>query len=207
MGGSGQGVYAYLVPEPGGNYVNGPNGTRIDLSSDAIVEKVTGSSANDTIFTGGATNTLRPGPSAGGANLQDLGGCSPCSPAIPTSNDTYSGFAASGYGSVLIEDWGGTADRLILPFAATDAYFEAFNYFGVDGPPHNLLIMTSSTDRITINGQLESLDGQDGYIEQIQFTDKTLSICATSAEARVAALNEASHLDAAEQEQLSQAAK
>jgi len=216
VGSSGSGVYAFLVWDPDDNYVNGPNGAGLDLSSGTIVEKVTGSSANDTIFTGAANNTLRPGPSAGGANLQDLGGCS-CSPDIPVSNDTYTGLAASGYGHVLVEDYGGTADRLILPFASTDAYFEAFNYLGLDGPPHNLLIMTSGTDRITINSQLIARDDQDGHIEQIQFTDKTLSIGsqtqtqslsgATSAEAQVAALNEASNLDAAEQDQLSQAAK
>ena len=43
---------------------------------------------------------------------------------IPASSDTYAGFAASGYGEVSIQDWGGTADKLILPFAVTDAYFE-----------------------------------------------------------------------------------
>ncbi len=212
LGGSGSGVFAFFVREPDANYVNGPNGARVNLSSGTVVEKVTGSSANDTLFTGGAANTLQPGPSAGGANLQDLGGCS-CSPDIPVSNDTYSGFAASGYGSVLVEDYGGTADRLILPFASTDAYFEAFDYSGADGPPDNLLIMTSSTDRVIINGHLDSSFGQDGHIEQIQFTDKTLRIggetqsATTSAEAQVAALNEASHLDAAEQEHLSEVAK
>jgi hemolysin type calcium-binding protein len=219
VGGSGQGVFANLAPELANLHVNGPNGARLDLSSGTVVEKVTGSSGGDNIFTGGATNTLRPGPSAGGAFLGDLGGCSTCSPAIPTSNDTYTGLAAGGYGSVIVEDRGGTSDRLVLPFASTDAYFEAFNFLGVDGPPSHLLIMTSPTDMITINDQLGSPSGYpwEGHIEQIQFTDKILSIGsetqtqsltdATSAEAQVAALNEASNLDAAEQEQLSQAAK
>lgn len=167
-----------------------------------------GSSKRDSIFTGGATNTLRPGPGTGGAEFIDQGGCSSstCSTPIPASNDTYSGLAASGYGIVVIRDHGGTADRLALPFASTDAYFGA----GDNGAADLLSIETSSTDRVVIYGQLEpfgSQNPQDGHIEQIQFTDETLSIGgegqaqslgATSAEAQVAALNEASNLDAAE---------
>jgi Ca2+-binding RTX toxin-like protein len=215
VGGSGQGVFANLIPEPGGNFANGPNGARLDLSSDTVVEKVTGSSTNDTIFTGAANNTLRPGPSAGGAYLGDLGGCSTCSPAIPSSNDTYTGLAAGGYGSVIVEDSGGTSDRLVLPFASTEAYFEAFNYPGVDGPPRHLLIVTSPTDKITILGQMGSMKSTygNGHIERIQFTDKTLSIGgeaqtlgdASSAETQVAQLNDVSNLGSAEKEKLSEA--
>jgi hypothetical protein len=138
------------------------------------------------------------------------------------SSDTYSGFAASGgYGQVEIADHGGTADKLVLPFASTAVYFEAWNSDS-DPAADSLVIMTSSTDYFYIWGQLEPDGSKKGHIEQIQFTDGTLSIGSetpqaqklsaasatkTSAEARVAALNEAYSLDAVEKEKLSEAVK
>jgi len=218
------GVVVGLRPELGQNFANGPNAERLNLSSGTVVERVTGSSKRDFIYTGGAANTLRPGPGTGGAEFYDYGGCSSptsCSSPIPTSNDTYSGLSAGGYGSVVVRDHGGTADRLVLPFASTDAYFGASDN-DADGAADLLSIETSATDRVVIYGQLEPAfedqngQGQDGHIEQIQFTDETMSIGgegqaqslgATTAEAQVAALNEVSNLDPTEKERLSKAAK
>jgi hypothetical protein len=219
------GVYAVLVPETasGGIVQGGPNGDdTINFSSGTVVEKVTGSSSKDDyILTGGAANTLRPGSGTGGAYLEDVGGNNNFSSgvSIPASSDTYSGFAASGYGNVSIVDHGGTADKLLLPFASTGAYFKAINGDG-DAAVDDLLIMTSNTDYVYLNGQLEPDGNQDGHIEQIQFTDGTVSIggqaqaqslsgakTTGSAEAQVQKLNEASTLDAAERVKRSQVAK
>ncbi len=174
--GSTEGVYAVLLPEISGkNFVNGPNSVQINPSSDKVIEKVTGSSKFDSIRTAGANNTLQPGPGTGGASLEDQGGRSDNSVSIPVSNDTDSGFAASGYGTIYIEEYGGTADKLVLPFASTDVYFEAENDDS-DPAADNLLIMTSSTDSVYIYGQLEPYYGVEGHIEQIQFTDGTFKI-------------------------------
>jgi hypothetical protein len=220
------GVNVHLTPEIGVNYAYGPTSAeRITPSgSSTVIEKVTGSSAYDYINTSQAANTLKPGPGTGGAYLRDYaGGCgsivNSCSTPIPASSDTYTGFAAGGYGTVAIEDFGGTADKLVLPFSSTDAYFEAQNGDS-DTAYDNLVITTSSTDRVHIRGQLEPVIFQKGHIEQIQFTDETIAIggetpqaqtlggarSAGGAEAQVAALNEASNLDAAEKERLSKAA-
>ena len=214
---NGAGIHAHLAPElAGSNFVTGPNGERINLSSGTVIEKVTGSSGHDDIRTGGATNTLQPGPRPGGSDtLRDLGGDN----GIPASSDTYSGFSASGYGHVHIEDYGGTADKLVLPFASTDVYFEATN--GDDDPALDSLVMlTSATDSIMNPGQLEPWYEYKLRIEQIQFTDGIMTIgsetpaqtlsgskTADSAEAQVQKLNEASSLDSAEKEKRSKAAK
>ena len=223
--GASYGVTVYFIPELSSeyNYATDPNtGARVNPSSGTVVEKVTGSSKYDQITTGAGPNTLQPGPGTGGAGLTDKGGQTNSAGSIPVSNDTYSGFAASGYGLVYIEDWGGTADKLVLPFASTDAYFEAVQD---DGDPalDNLLIMTSSTDSVFIYGQLEPYYNVKGHLEQIVFTDGTITIgsdtqaqtisgatattTGSSAEARVAELNEASNLDDAEKAKRSEAAK
>jgi len=221
-------VAAYLVVEQAdveGEYgVNGPTSTdHIGLSSTPVIEKVTGSRGFDHFETGKEANTLRPGPGTGGANMNDYGGSTSGSIALPASNDLYTGFAASGYGPVLVRDFGGTADRLVLPFSSTDIYLEASNSDS-DAAADDLLIMTTSTDYIHIIGQLEPSgfqNSQKGHIEQIVFTDTTLSIGSEtpqaqtlsgakttgSDEAQVAELNEASTLDDAEKEKRSKAAK
>ena len=165
---------------------------------------------------------MRPGPGTGGAIFIDAGGFSNNLTTIPASNDTYTGFAASGYGHVAINDHGGTADQLVLPFASTDVYFEGSNIDG-DLAADDLLIMTSATDSVFIGGQLEPRFTTKGRIEQIKFTDTTLVLGSdapqaqtlsaakttadSSAEAQVQKLNEASSLDSAEKEKRSQAAK
>jgi hypothetical protein len=188
-----------------------------------MIEKVVGSASGyDVIKTGGAANILQPGPGKGGASLADFGGCNSttgCSTPIPVSNDTYSGFSASGYGTVNITDYGGTADKLILPFASTDAYFEASDGDS-DGSADALLIMSTSTDSVRITGQLEPYFGRLGRIETIQFTDGTFSIgsaSATSSSAasatrtspasQVEALNAASTIGASEKDKRAKAAK
>jgi Ca2+-binding RTX toxin-like protein len=219
------GVLVHLTPEKGFNQVSVLNSAeRVNLSgSSTLVEKVTGTSAYDYINTSQAANTLKPGPGAGGATLRDYAGCTSsfdCSTPIPASSDTYTGLAASGYGHIAIEDFGGTADRLVLPFASTDAYFEAQSAGDGDTALDNLMIFTSSTDYVRISGQLDPAHSQKGHIEQIQFTDETIAIGDESpqaqalggarssggAEAQIAALNEASSLGAAEKERLSKAA-
>lgn len=221
------GITAWLDPDYSGNPrndVSGPAGERIDISRSplSMIEKVVGSASGyDQIFTGEAVNTLQPGPGKGGANLTDFGGCNStaggCIPSIPVSNDTYSGFAASGYGGHIISDYGGTADKLILPFASTDAYFEAYDDDG-DGSADGLLIMSTSTDSVYISGQLEPYFGRPGRIETIQFTDGVFSIgsaSATSASAasststtsQVESLNEAATISASEKDKRAKAAK
>jgi len=214
-------LYVRLVPELGENdVINAVGVNKITPSGSTVVEKVTGSSGDDRISTGGANNTLRPGPGTGGAYFTDFGGHSSANGSAPASSDTYTGFAASGYGDVGIQDWGGTADKLVLPFDSTDAYFQASSGDN-DAAADNLRIMTSATDHVFISGQLEPNGDQKGHIEQIQFTDETITIgsdtpqaqalggakTAGGAEAQVAALNEASNLDDAEKEKRSQAAK
>jgi hypothetical protein len=212
-------VYAVLLPEAGHNYAQTEGGL-LNLASGTVVEKVTGTSTDDYIMTGGAANTLRPGPGTGGAALIDYGGGTISGTSYPASSDTYTGFATGGYGEVEITDHGGTADKLVLPFASTDAYFEAQ---GGDGDPamDDLYIATSNTDGVYIYGQLEPNGNVKGRIEQIVFTDETITIgtetpqaqtlsgakATGSAEAQVAALNEASNLDEAEKAKRSEAAK
>lgn len=74
--------------------------------------------------------------------------------------------------------------------------------------------MTSSQDEIHIFGQLEPGRNLKGHIEQIQFTDETITIGSENpqaqtlgAEAQVKKLNEASKLDEAEKEKRKEAAK
>jgi Ca2+-binding RTX toxin-like protein len=216
------------------NWVNDGSFARlVNVSSDPgnVIEKVVGSaSGDDFIQTGRAANILQPGPGPGGATLIDLGGCdgsnqgnppdcgNPPNPPVPASNDTYSGFSASSYGAVRIADFGGPADRLNLPFASTDAYFEASDSDG-NGSPDSLLIMSTSTDSVSIFGQLKPYSGRAGHIETIQFTDGDFSIGSTSATtdatmvatssdtSQVGALNLASTLGASKKEELAKAAK
>ena len=224
-------VSAYLVPEfdaTGPYEVHGSNSLaeHIAFSGSTTIERVTGSHGNDYIQTGKEANTLKPGPGAGGAAFDDFGGfsgfISGSTVSIPVSSDTYTRFAASGYGPVSIRDFGGTVDKLVLPFASTDVYLEASSSDN-DPAADDLLIMTSSTDHVFISGQLEPTgfqNSQKGHIEQIVFKDTTLHIgsetpqaqtlsgAATgSTERQVAELNEASNLDVAEKEKLSKAAK
>ena len=185
------GIRASLHPGDGffpANWVNDSSFARlvtVSSNSGNVIEKVVGSaSGDDFIQTGKADNILQPGPGRGGATLIDIGGCNSSNqsfppdcgtPPVPVSNDTYSGFSASGYGAVRISDLGGTADKLILPFATADAYFEATDEDG-NGSRDSLLIMTTSTDSVFIFGQLAPYLGRDGHIETIQFTDGTFSI-------------------------------
>jgi Ca2+-binding RTX toxin-like protein len=189
-----------------------------------VIEKVVGSaSGDDFIQTGRANNTLQPGPGSGGARLIDIGGCNSSNQAnppdcgaspydVPASNDTYSGFSAGGYGAVLISDFGGTADKLVLPFASTDAYFEASDSDG-NGRSDSLLIMSTSADSVFIFGQLAPYLGRAGHIETIQFTDGPFSIgkasatSSASSTAQVDALNAAFTLSASKEDELAKAAK
>ena len=213
------------------NWVNDNSFARlVTVSSNPgnVIEKVVGSaSGDDFIQAGEAANILQPGPGPGGATLIDLGGCdssnvgnppdcgNPPNPPVPASNDTYSGFSASGYGEVTISDFGGTADKLILPFASTDAYFEASDSDS-NGSLDSLLIMSTSTDSVSIFGQLVPSNGRDGHIETIQFTDGNFSIGSASATTSAAspsgtlqvdALNAASTLGATKKEKLAKAAR
>jgi Ca2+-binding RTX toxin-like protein len=211
------------------NWVNDGSFARlVTISSGDVIEKVVGSANGDDIIqTGRAANILQPGPGPGGATLIDLGGCddsnrgnppdcgNPPNPPVPVSNDTYSGFSAGGYGRVLISDFGGTSDKLVLPFASTDAYFEASDSDS-NGSPDSLLIMSTSTDSVSIFGQLAPYNGRAGHIETIQFTDGDFSIGSASATASAAtssdtsqvdALNAASTFSASKNDELAEAAK
>ena len=231
------GIRANLYPDDGFSPANTVRDTSfallVDVSNpDSVIEKVVGSaSGDDFIQTGRATNILQPGPGSGGATLIDIGGCNSSNQsfppecgappfAVPVSNDTYSGFRAGGYGEVFISDLGGTADRLILPFASTDAYFEASDSDNSDnkGIPDSLLIMSTSTDSVFIFGQLVPYLGRAGHIESIQFTDGNFSIGSASAPgasnaasssgtSQIDALNADSTLSATKTEDLAKAAK
>lgn len=98
---------------------------------------------------------------------------------------------------------GGTADKLALPFASTDAHFEAWDT-DFDPALDNLSILTSDTDVAMIFGQLEPDGNKKGRIEHIVFTDGTMTI---GSETAVQTLNAASKLDASEKEKRSKAAK
>ncbi|HET7271221.1 MAG TPA: hypothetical protein VFI90_09040 [Rubrobacter sp.] len=233
------GIRASLYPGDGffpANVVNDSSFTPLvnfPSTPGNVIEKVVGSaSGDDFIQTGRAANILQPGLGPGGATLIDIGGCDisnkdhyppDCGPPpydVPASNDTYSGFPAGGYGTVRISDLGGTADRLILPFASTDAYFEASDSDG-NGSPDSLLIMSTSTDSVLIFGQLKPYLGRAGHLETIQFTDGNFSIgnaSATTSASRVAssgesstsqvdALNAASTFSASKKDLLAKAAK
>jgi hypothetical protein len=210
------GITANLVAEFGQNEVSGSGGSgNVSLDPQSVIEKVVGSANGpDAIFTGGAANILQPGPGTGGASFRDYGG----NGLIPASNDTYSGLIASGYGPLYILDWGGTADKLILPFASTDAYFAAYAAGGGSGSADSLLIMSTHTDYVLINGQLKPWQGVPGHIETIQFTDGNFSIGSASATAaasttsasstaEVDKLNAASTLSASKKDELANAAK
>ena len=203
------------------NVVSGPNGERVDVSlspTRSDIEKVVGSASSfDNMFTGGAANILQPGPGKGGGRFTDLGGYV----SIPASNDTYSGLLASGFGPIFILDYGGNVDKLILPFASTEAYFEALDD-DRDGSDDLLLVMSTSTDYVYLYGQLEPYGNIPGHIESLQFTDDTLKIGSASATtsasssatsssdsvaSQVDALNEASTLSASKKDELKKAAK
>jgi len=153
--------------DPSANYASGPNGERINISLGTKIEKIRGSSGYDGIYTAIGPNTLQPGPGTGGAYLEDYGGYADGYISWPVSNDTYSGFSASGFGPVTVYDNGGTADKLILSFAKTDADIVK------DGDNLIITLKTSGTDSITIDGQLT----QKYRIETIQFTDGLCKIC------------------------------
>ena len=210
------GITANLVPEFGQNAVSGPGGSvNVYLDPRSDIEKVVGSAKGlDNITTGGAANILQPGPGTGGASFRDYGG----NGVVPVSNDTYSGLLASGYGPLYILDFGGTADKLILPFASTDAYFAAYAAGGGNGSADSLLIMSTSTDYVLLNGQLAPWSGVPGHIEYILFTDGNFSIGSASATAaasttnasstaEVDKLNAASTLSASKKDELAKAAK
>jgi hypothetical protein len=74
-------------------------------------------------------------------------------------------------------------------------------------------MFTSNVDEIHIYGQVEPNESQKGHIEQIVFTDGTITIGSQTAsqtlnaEAQVQKLNEASNLDEAEKQKRKKAAK
>ena len=230
------GIRASLYPDNSPSPANVVNDSsfaplvKVSTNPGNVIEKVVGSARwADFIQTGGAVNILQPGPGPGGATLIDIGGCNSSNlatppdcgnPPVAVSNDTYSGFLASGYGVVRISDFGGTADKLILPFASTDAYFEASDSDG-NGSFDSLQIMSTSTDYVFIFGQLVPYLGRAGHIETIQFTDGNFSIGRASATtsassaasssdsgtSQVGALNAASTLSASKRDELAKAAK
>lgn len=185
------GVHAYLTPEwpASGDYYGNQAFTqdtnavkhRVSLGT-SPVEGVTGGSGGfDFIGGGGAANTLRPG---GGVNnqLRDFGGWTGGQglPAIPNaSSDAYSGFGAlPAGGRAEVADWGGDADRLVLPGVSSDYYVDAVNV-DVGNPAEESLQVYDPTNNTSVivyghfsaYGSWTSEFGMHGRIEQLQFAD------------------------------------
>jgi hypothetical protein len=94
------------------------------------------------------------------------------------SDDTYKGFASgTGYDSVF--DYGGSADRLDLrPLESSDVYFDAFDSDG-EGTDESLRIVID--DATSVYGFFVPISGlgqKNGRIEQIVFSDETITSAA-----------------------------
>jgi hypothetical protein len=149
----------------------------------AVIEKVIGGQGDDDGITGGGgPNTFMPG---GGVNdlLQDYGGYNDGAagmPEIPTSNDTYKGFADN-TGTVTILDWGGTGDVVDMrPFSTDDVYISRRD-LDSNGTEESLQIVTGPTSQVIVGGHFgpystyASALGQQGRIEKLIFADATFN--------------------------------
>jgi hypothetical protein len=167
-------------------YASGPGADEISFTSAAgvaVIEKVIGGQGDeDGITGGGGPNTFMPG---GGFNdlLQDYGGYNdgPAGmPEIPTSNDTYKGFADN-TGTVTILDWGGTGDVVDMrPFSTVDVYLSRRD-LDSSGTEESLQIVTGPTAQVILGGHFgpystyTSALGQQGRIEKLIFADATFT--------------------------------
>jgi hypothetical protein len=150
----------------------------------SIVENVVGGRSDDTIH-GGAGKNIYSGGLGGDDKLYDWGGWRDDGTfaAQAESDDTYKGFT-SGTGHDAVYDYGGSADRLDLrPLESSNVYFDAFDKSG-DGVDDSLGIIVDDHTSVSVYGHFVPLPGTDhgnGRIEQIVFSDETVS---SAAEAR-----------------------
>jgi Ca2+-binding RTX toxin-like protein len=136
------------------------------------VERAIGTPSTDEIRGGKEDNTLQPGP-GGNDQLIDMGGCTPeadtsaeCPTALAASNDTYKGFRR---GSVLVKDYGGTADSVDLrPLSSEDVTFEQ--------DEGDFYIHTGPNESVRLYRAAETgFDAVRFRIEKIVFSDITLT--------------------------------
>lgn len=182
------GVNVYLIPEWGDDYnaVYDKDDTTVRVSmsvgtSDSVIENVVGGLGADYIAGGKPNNVLRPG---GGATdtLRDWGGYDGSSsfPAIPVSNDTYKNFTAN-TGRDYVIDYGGSADVVDLKqYEASEVYVDGFDYNG-NGTDESLRLVTGKNadgkdiEIIIVGYFINYYKGQEGKIEEIRFSDDTIS--------------------------------
>lgn len=177
------GVNVYLIPEWGDGYNavydDDDSTLRVSMSTprtDYLIENVAGGAGEDYIAGGKGDNVLRPG---GGAtdNLRDWGGYDGSTnfPAIPVSNDTYKSFSAN-TGTDYVTDYGGTADVIDLRnYESYEVYVDAID-LNNNGTEESLeLTMPNDTKVVVVGYFINYYTGQEGKIEQIRFSDDTIS--------------------------------
>lgn len=176
-------VDVYLVPAWGSGYnlALGQHGEQIVLGASLVENAVGGPSGTvgDRLVGGGEANTLSSGGGSGDT-LQDFGGWNDGAggqPELPASSDTFRG-AAANTGTVILQDWGGSADVLdFRPLASDEVYLDAVN---CDDDPQRecLQVVTGTGDgQVAVVGQFGEFDtsttesGQHGRIEILRFAD------------------------------------
>jgi hypothetical protein len=162
------GMSIYAIPEYAGIdplFMQATDGTnKVTFSGGTTVERIIGSSGKDSIQGGKQANTydLRAG---GNDFVLDRGGVPerPTFPALPPSNDTYTGYKS---GHLTISDDGGSGDVLDLrPRKTTDVSFarDANNLRLITGPAQDDVI------------EIVDYFATTRKIEKIVFTDRTIT--------------------------------
>lgn len=183
------GVNVYLIPEWGKDwnavYDAADDSTlRVGMSTatrDSRIENVVGGAGEDYVAAGKENNILRPG---GGATdqLRDYGGYDGTTsyPAIPVSDDTYKSFT-SNTGTDYVIDFGGTADVVDLKeYESSEVYVDTVDVDN-NGTEESLrLTMPDNTEVIVVGYFTNYYTGQEGKIEEIRFSDDTISEAATT---------------------------
>ena len=154
---------------------------RVDLGASSV-EKVVGSPKAD-IMTGGGEANVLDGSGGPGDQFYDYGGWhdgADDKPGLPTSNDAYLGAAANTAGTVMVQDWGGSADVVDLrPLRLAEVYIDRVQS---DSDPEleGLQIVTGPDQSVWVPGQFgeyqdrTSRYGQHGQIEKLIFADVTI---------------------------------
>lgn len=178
-----EGVNVYLIPEWGEDYnaVYDDDDTTLRVSmsttrTDYLIENAAGGAGEDYIAGGKGDNVLRPG---GGATdeLRDWGGYDGSTnfPAIPVSNDTYKSFSAN-TGTDYVIDYGGTNDLIDLrAYESYEVYVDAID-LNNNGTEESLRLTLPNDSEIIVVGYFTNYyTGQEGKIEEIRFSDDTIS--------------------------------
>lgn len=166
----------------GYNGVNAGPDDGVELGA-SPVENVVGGRSDDTIHGGAGKNTYS-GGLGGDDKLYDWGGWKDDGTfaAQAASDDVYRGFAsATGHDEVY--DYAGAADRLDLrPLESSDVYIDAFDHDGAAGNgDESLKIVVDEATSVSVVGHFAPAiedDAGDGRIEQIVFSDETITSAA-----------------------------